>query len=147
MVWVENIRQALSVLDPAHSGLYEANATAYREELKALDSWILEQVAQVPAQNRKLVTNHPVLGYFADRYGFESVAAVYPISPGAEPSAQEIAQLEDAIRRFGVPAVFAETTVSPKLGSRWRGIPVSGWLPSTPARWANRVAAQRPTSG
>jgi len=118
LVWVENIRQALSALDPAHAEQYAANAAAYRAELEALDAWILEQVARVPPQNRKLVTNHPAFGYFADRYGFEQVAAVYPISPGAEPSAREIAKLEETIRRFGVPAVFAETTVNPKLAEQ-----------------------------
>jgi len=118
MVWVENIRQALSGLDPTRADRYAANAAAYRKELEALDAWILEQVAQVPPQNRKLVTNHPVFGYFADRYGFEQVAAVYPVSPGAEPSAREIAELEEVIRQFGVPAVFAETTVNPKLAEQ-----------------------------
>ena len=118
LIWVENIRQALSTLDPAHADRYAANAAAYRAELEALDAWVLEQVAQVPPQNRKLVTNHPSFGYFADRYGFEQVAAVYPISPGAEPSAREIAELEETIRRFGVPAVFAETTVNPKLAEQ-----------------------------
>ncbi len=118
LIWVENIRQALSALDPARADRYAANAAAYRAELEALDAWVLEQVAQVPPQNRKLVTNHPVLGYFADRYGFEQVAAIYPISPGAEPSAREIAELEETIRQFGVPAVFAETTVNPKLAEQ-----------------------------
>lgn len=118
LIWVENIRQALSALDPAHADRYAANAAAYRAELEALDAWVLEQVARVPPRNRKLVTNHPVLGYFADRYGFEQVAAVYPISPGAEPSAREIAALVEAIRQFGVPAVFAETTVNPKLAEQ-----------------------------
>ncbi|MBC7228153.1 MAG: zinc ABC transporter substrate-binding protein [Thermoflexales bacterium] len=118
MVWVENIRQALSALDPTHASLYAANAAAYRAELEALDGWIQEQVARVPPENRKLVTNHPAFGYFADRYGFEQVAAVYPVSPGAEPSAREVAELEETIRRFGVPAVFAETTVNPKLAEQ-----------------------------
>ncbi len=118
MVWVENIQRALSTLDPGNAPLYAANAAAYRAELESLDAWILEQVAQIPPQNRKLVTNHPVFGYFADRYGFEQVATVYPISPGSEPSAREIAELEETIRQFGVPAVFAETTVNPKLAEQ-----------------------------
>lgn len=118
MVWVENTRRVLSALDPDHADLYAANATAYRQELEALDTWIQEQVTQVPPQNRKLVTNHPAFGYLANRYGFEQVTAVYPISPGAEPSAREIAQLEETIRQFGVPAVFAETTVNPKLAEQ-----------------------------
>ncbi len=118
MVWVENIQKTLSALDPGNASLYAANAAAYRAELEELDAWILQQVAQIPPQNRKLVTNHPSFGYFADRYGLEQVAAVYPISPGSEPSAREIAELEETIRQFGVPAVFAETTVNPKLAEQ-----------------------------
>jgi len=72
----------------------------------------------VPEENRKLVTNHPALGYFADRYGFEQVGTVYPVSPSAEPSAQDIARLEEAIRQYGVPAVFAESTVNPALAQQ-----------------------------
>ncbi len=87
MVWVDNIEAALSALDPAHAEVYRASAAAYREELESLDAWIVQRVATVPEQNRRLVTNHPALGYFADRYGFEQVGAVYPVSPSAEPSA------------------------------------------------------------
>lgn len=118
IVWTENIQRALSALDPARASTYAANAAAYRAELEALDAWILEQVAQIPPQNRKLVTDHPVFGYFADRYGFEQVATVYPISPGSEPSAREMAELVKIIRQFGVPAVFAGTTVNPKLAEQ-----------------------------
>ncbi len=118
MVWVENIRQALSALDPAHAESYGANAAAYRAELEALDRWIVEQVATVPEGNRKLVTNHPAFGYFADRYGFLQIGAVYPVSPSAEPSAQDIARLEEAIRQYGVPAVFTENTVNPALAGQ-----------------------------
>lgn len=118
MVWVENIQKTLSTLDPGNASRYAANAAAYRAELEALDAWIQEQVSQIPPQNRKLVTNHPSFGYFADRYGLEQVAAVYPISPGSEPTAREIAELEETIRQFGIPAVFAETTVNPKLAQQ-----------------------------
>ncbi|MCS7283924.1 MAG: metal ABC transporter substrate-binding protein [Anaerolineae bacterium] len=118
LVWVENVQVALSRLDPARAETYAANAAAYRRELEALDAWIQEQVARIPPERRKLVVSHPVLGYFADRYGFEQVAAIYPISPGAEPSAQEIARLEETIRALQVPAIFAETTVSQALARR-----------------------------
>ncbi|HIE39545.1 MAG TPA: zinc ABC transporter substrate-binding protein [Anaerolineales bacterium] len=115
MTWVESIEAALSALDPAHADTYAVNAADYRQELETLDRWIVEQVATVPEENRRLVTNHPAFGYFADRYGFQQVGTVYPVSPSAEPSAQDIAQLEEAILRQGVPAVFAENTVNPVL--------------------------------
>jgi ABC-type Zn uptake system ZnuABC Zn-binding protein ZnuA len=79
---------------------------------------VQEQVDSIPEANRRLVTNHPVLGYFAERYGLEQVGAVYPISPSSEPSAQDIAALEDTVRELGVPAVFTESTVSNRLAEQ-----------------------------
>jgi ABC-type Zn uptake system ZnuABC Zn-binding protein ZnuA len=116
--WTETIEQALSALDPANAEAYRANAAAYVEELESLDAWVEEQIAAIPQANRKLVTNHPAFGYLADRYGLEQVGAIYPISPSAEPSAQDIAALQDAILEYGVPAVFTESTVNPKLAQQ-----------------------------
>lgn len=116
--WVENIELALSGLDPANAEVYEKNAHEYIHELEELDAWIQERVAQIPEANRKLVTNHPAFGYFADRYGLEQAGAIYPVSPSSEPSAQDIAALEDAIRKYGVPAVFAESTVNRSLAEQ-----------------------------
>jgi ABC-type Zn uptake system ZnuABC Zn-binding protein ZnuA len=116
--WTEEVEQTLSALDPAGAETYRTNAAAYIAELKALDAWVVAETGQVPAGRRKLVINHPVLGYFAARYGFEQLGAVYPLSPSAEPSAADVAALEEAIRQFGVPAVFAENTVSSKLAEQ-----------------------------
>jgi ABC-type Zn uptake system ZnuABC Zn-binding protein ZnuA len=113
--WVDNIEAALSARDPGHADYYQQRAQETREELEALDDWIQEQVAQVPEANRKLVTNHPVFGYFAQRYGFEQLAAVYPFNPSSEPSARDIARLQDTIQQYDVPAIFAESTVDPRL--------------------------------
>jgi ABC-type Zn uptake system ZnuABC Zn-binding protein ZnuA len=116
--WVGNVEQALSALNPSSAGVYEENAHAYIHELEELDAWIQSQISQVPEANRKLVTNHPAFGYFADRYGLEQVGAIYPVNPSSEPSAQDIAALADAIREYGVPAVFAESTVNPSLAEQ-----------------------------
>ena len=119
MVWVENIRAALSAADPANAVVYQANAAAYRAELEALDAWVREEVEQIPAQNRKIVTDHLVFGYFAARYGFEQVGAIIPgYSTLAAPSAQEIAAIEDAIRELGVRAVFVGLSVNPSIAQR-----------------------------
>jgi len=116
--WAKTIQGTLSALDPANAEAYRANAEAYIQQLDQLDAWIVEQMATIPETNRKLVTNHPAFGYLAKRYGLEQVGAVYPISPSSEPSAQDIAALEDAIRQHGVPAVFTESTVSPNLAQQ-----------------------------
>ncbi|MFN2290061.1 MAG: metal ABC transporter substrate-binding protein [Anaerolineae bacterium] len=116
--WTQNIEHTLSALDPENTGYYGQNAQAYIAKLEPLDAWIQGQVNTIPEAHRKIVTNHPVFGYFAERYGLEQLGAVYPISPSASPSAQEVAALQEAIQQYGVPAVFAETTVNPKLAQQ-----------------------------
>lgn len=119
LVWVEQIEPVLSRLDAANAVTYQANAAAYRQELTALDAWIAAQIAQIPATRRVLVTDHLVFGYLAAHYGLEQLGAVVTgYSTLAQPSAQELAALEDAIRAYDVPAVFVGSTVNPALAQR-----------------------------
>ena len=70
----------------------------------------------VPAADRKLVTDHDAFGYFAARYGIQVVGAVIPSqTTQAQPSAQDLSNLVDLIRRQGVKAIFPESSLSPKL--------------------------------
>ena len=119
MLWVDNIEHALTEADPAHAAEYAANAESYQAQLTELDTWIRQQVANIPPENRKLVTDHMLFGYFADEYGFKQIGALIPgYSTLAEPSAQELAAIEDAIREYNVPAVFVGNTVNPALGGQ-----------------------------
>jgi ABC-type Zn uptake system ZnuABC Zn-binding protein ZnuA len=117
--YVENIRAGLSQADPAGADSYARNAEAYSAQLKALDTWIAAQVQSIPAERRLLVTNHESLGYYADRYGFKVVGAVVPsFSSDASPSAQQLAQLVNAIKATSAPAVFLETGSNPQLAQQ-----------------------------
>ncbi len=117
ILYTKNIRDALDSIDPTHKSLYDANARAYIEKLKDLDTWIKEQVATIPADKRKLVTNHDALGYFARRYGFQIIGAVIPsgTTEAADPSVQQTIQLLGIIRANGVHAIFSENMANPQL--------------------------------
>lgn len=113
---VENVRDALVRADAANADFYRANATQYLARLDDLDRNIRAQVATVPAACRKLVTNHDVLGYYSQAYGFEFVGAVIPsTSTDAQPAASDVANIVRKIREENVPAIFAETSVNPRL--------------------------------
>ncbi|HEX6417689.1 MAG TPA: metal ABC transporter substrate-binding protein [Acidimicrobiales bacterium] len=80
-------------------------------ELRALDAEVEQILAAVPPERRKLVTNHDVFAYFADRYGFEVIGAVIPTTTTqAAPSAAQIDRLAVLVAAEGVPAVFADTS-------------------------------------
>lgn len=119
LVWVENIAEALAKADPRHAKAYRANAEAYAAKLRELDEWIRQQVSQIPPENRSLVADHAVFGYFARDYGFQQVGTItHSFSTGATPSAQELAALEDQIRAYGVKAIFVGADVNQSLAKQ-----------------------------
>lgn len=119
LVWVDAIESALREINPGEAEQYQANAAQYRTELQELDKWIVSEVAQIPSENRLLVTDHLEFTYFAKRYGFTLVGAVIPnYSTSADTSAQELAALEDAILAQGVRAIFVGNTTNPALAQR-----------------------------
>jgi ABC-type Zn uptake system ZnuABC Zn-binding protein ZnuA len=110
------IRDALSRANPSAAPVYARNARTYLRQLRRLDAGIAACMARVPAAQRKLVTDHDAFGYFARRYGIDVIGAVIPSqTTAAQPSAGDVAQLTDTIRREHVHAVFPERSLSRKL--------------------------------
>ena len=119
IIYVENIREGLTHYDPDGAATYRSNAEAYVAQLKELDTWIMEQVDQIPPERRLLVTNHEALGYFAERYGFIVVGAVVPgVSSDASPSAEQMAKLIDQIKLHDTTALFLDEVENPALAQQ-----------------------------
>jgi zinc/manganese transport system substrate-binding protein len=115
-IMVANIRDAFVEADPAKSFAYQQAADGYLAELARLDTNIRQQVTAVAPACRKLVTNHDVLGYYAEAYGFEVVGSVIPATTTeARPSASQVADIVAKVRAEKVPAIFAETEANPDL--------------------------------
>lgn len=111
---VKVIQENLAKLVPEQAALYQTNATALTEELTQLNAWIQKQVATVPANNRKLVTTHEALAYYANAYGLTLAGAIEGISTDEKPSAARIRQLADQLKASQVPTIFVENTTSAK---------------------------------
>jgi ABC-type Zn uptake system ZnuABC Zn-binding protein ZnuA len=113
---VAEIRDALVRADPAHAADYRARARRYTARIAALDTAVARCIDRVPAARRRLVTTHDALGYYARRYGIDVIGTVIPsLSTAGQPSAGEIADLVRTIKRAGVSAIFAESSVNPKV--------------------------------
>lgn len=122
-VWFDPLRVAeaahliadrLETIDPGID--WQQRADAYEQALLAADGEIEDTLAVVPNADRKLVTNHDALGYFADRYGFEVVGVVIPGgSTLADPSSSDLAELVATIRVSGVKAIFSEASHPARL--------------------------------
>lgn len=117
--WVTTIETALSSRDPIHAERYQANAAVYQATLTALDEELRATVATVPADQRKLVTDHETLNYFAAEYEFTLIGALIgSLSSTAESSAQEFAALQDQLTATGAPAIFIGSTANPALAEQ-----------------------------
>ena len=119
ITYVDNIRDALTSIDPQGKTTYSSNAENYIQQLRQLDSWIKDQVSQIAPAQRLLVTNHETLGYFAARYGFQIIGSLIPsFSTDASPSAQQLAQLTDVIRSTTARAIFIDVGNNPQLADQ-----------------------------
>lgn len=113
---VQNIAEALAENDPTNAEAYRANATAYAAVLDDTDREIREIIDTIPPANRKIVTVHAGFAYFIDRYGLEFIGSVIPATTtAAEPSARDLAALQDTIRAEGVKAIFAEASADSRI--------------------------------
>ena len=115
-IMVDNIVAALSEADAANARTFKANGDAYKAKLDAVDAEIRKLIDEIPAENRKMVTNHDAFGYFIEHYELEFIGAVIPSSnKDAQASAKELGELQELIKRENVKAIFAEEEVDPKV--------------------------------
>ncbi|MDJ0689479.1 MAG: zinc ABC transporter substrate-binding protein [Xenococcaceae cyanobacterium MO_188.B32] len=115
IVMVKGIRDRLIKLSPEDEEEFTNNATQLIEELEQLDTWIDRQIQTIPPSQRKLVTTHDAFQYYANAYGLDVAGTLIGISTEEQPSAQTVKNLAEEIEKTKVPAIFAETTINPKL--------------------------------
>jgi ABC-type Zn uptake system ZnuABC Zn-binding protein ZnuA len=119
MTMTRNIRDALVAVDAAHAATYQANADAYLTRLAGLDQYIMDQIATVPPDQRKMVTNHDGFGYYIARYGLTFVGSIIPsLSSEAQPSARDVADLITKVKAAHVKAIFLESSINPQLAQQ-----------------------------
>jgi manganese/zinc/iron transport system substrate-binding protein len=85
----------------------------YDRTLVALAREVTTQIDQIPPDRRVLITAHDAFGYFGRAYGFE-VLGVQGLSTATEAGIQTMSRLADVIVARNIPAVFVESTVSPR---------------------------------
>ncbi len=114
LIYIKNILAAVSELDPSGKDFFEKNYTHYKKELEETDLFIKEKIAQIPENQRILITSHDAFHYFGNRYGLR-LEAVMGTSTDADVRTSDIIRLIKIIKETGVPAIFIESTINPKL--------------------------------
>ncbi len=129
LVYVENIRKALSRHDPANADAYMRNAAAYAAKIKAIDGPLRNRLASIPEGQRRLVTSEGAFSYLARDYGLKELY-LWPINADEQGTPQQVRRVIDIVRKEKVPVVFSESTISDRparqvakeTGARYGGV-------------------------
>jgi len=112
---VKAIRDSLIELSPEDKNKFVENAKRLTDELQQLHIWINQEIQTIPLDKRKLITTHDAFQYYGNAYKIEISGTLIGISTEEQPSAQTVKKLVESIKKIGVPAIFAETTINPAL--------------------------------
>ena len=107
------VTNILAEYDNENEDFFRSNALQYTKELEDLHDWAGQQIGLIPEDRRILVTSHDAFGYLAKAYHIE-VDALQGISTVSEFGLKDISDLVNNIVERKIPAVFIESSVSPK---------------------------------
>jgi manganese transport system substrate-binding protein len=111
LVYVDNIRDALTELDPGGEAEFAEAAEAYKEEISEVGAYLEAELAEVPESSRALVTCEGAFSYLARDAGLTE-RYLWPVNAETEGTPQQIAAVTGFVRDNGVPTVFCESTVN-----------------------------------
>lgn len=129
LIYIENIRKALTKADPDNADIYAKNAAAYAEQVKAVSEPLRVRLSQVPESQHWLVTSEGAFSYLTRDFGWRE-AYLWPINADEQGTPQQVRKLIDLVRKNKIPVVFSESTVSDKpakqvareTGARYGGV-------------------------
>jgi zinc transport system substrate-binding protein len=109
---VDKIEAGFAQVDPTNADTYAANAAELKSKLVALDTEYKQGLAR--CETKDIITSHAAFGYIATAYHLNQVP-IAGLSPDAEPSPQQLADVADFAKKNNVKIIFFESLVSPKL--------------------------------
>ncbi len=105
IIQVKNLGKAMEEFDSLHKELYAKNTADYVAKLETLRQKMHSELA--PYKGRSIITFHEAFPYFAQEFDLK-IAAVVEREPGSEPSAKELADTIELVKKNGIPALFSE---------------------------------------
>ncbi len=113
LIYVENIKNAFITHDPKNKDVYIKNAEIYAQKIKAMDEPLRTKLAQIPENERWLVTSEGAFSYLAKDYGLKE-AYLWDINAEQQGTPQQVKALIDTVKTNKIPVVFSESTISDK---------------------------------
>jgi len=116
-LYVDNIANAMASVDPDNAATYQANATAYKEEINALIAPLREELSSLPENRRWLVTSEGAFSYLIRDFGLKELY-LWPMNSDIQGTPKQVKLVIDTVRKENITAVFSESTVSAKAAEQ-----------------------------
>jgi manganese/iron transport system substrate-binding protein len=111
LIYIDNIVAAFSEQDPDNATIYVTNAEAYKEELRATIEPLRAAIAEIPEENRWLVTCEGAFSYLARDFGMKELY-LWPMNADQMGTPQQVRAVIDGVNDNDIPVVFCESTVN-----------------------------------
>jgi manganese/iron transport system substrate-binding protein len=111
LIYIDNIVKAFSEQDPDNAAAYVRNAEAYKEQLRATIEPLRKAVAEIPEEQRWLVTCEGAFSYLARDFGMKELY-LWPMNADQVGTPQQVRSVIDGVRENEIPVVFCESTVN-----------------------------------
>lgn len=110
-IYVDNLVDAFTDLDPEGAEIFAANGASYKKQLQQVQSELVSALDDLPPKERALVTCEGAFSYLARDAGLTE-RYIWPVNAEQQATPQQVAATIDFVRKNRVPAVFCESTVS-----------------------------------
>ena len=111
LIYIDNIRDAFISSDPKNNEIYTRNAEKYKKEIIETINPLREKIMTVPVENRWLVTCEGAFSYLIRDFGMRELY-LWPMNADSQGTPQQVRKVIDGVRKYNIPAVFCESTVS-----------------------------------
>lgn len=117
LVMIEETQEKLSALYPEHKETFEKNATAYIDEISALDEDLVAFLKTVD-EKTLFFSGHNALDGFAQHYGLSIKALHDSYRPNADTTAQDILTLKNELLDHKAHVLYHEELVEPVVAKQ-----------------------------
>lgn len=111
LIYIDNIVDAFVEHDPENAEVYVKNAAAYKDQLRATIEPLRQAIAEIPEDQRWLVTCEGAFSYLARDFGMKELY-LWPMNADQVGTPQQVRGVIDGVRENNIPVVFCESTVN-----------------------------------
>ena len=104
-IYVDNLVRAFTGIDPGGAVAFQANAVAYKKQLRQVHDDLVAALRTVPEKQRALVTCEGAFPYLTRDAGIAE-HYIWPVNAEQQATPKQVSETIDYVRDNDVPAVF-----------------------------------------